>query len=89
MILPTAFSYKYKDQFSKQELKSLVNIILKSRRMKLKDAQVVKITVPYLGTFKSHGRKKRKGYLKVKSRDRKRKRELQRLKELTKESLLF
>jgi hypothetical protein len=85
----TELSYKYRNEFTKDELKTIIRTILNSRRTKMKYSQVLFINVPGIGLFRSHARKKKKGYQKLKNRDRKRKSVDQKLKELSKNNLLF
>lgn len=46
--------------WNEKELRAVIRVILKSKSMKLRTAQIVDFTVPYLGRFKSHGNKKLK-----------------------------
>ena len=87
--IPTVLSYKYRNELSISELRTIIKTVLNSRRSKLIKAHVFSITLPHMGVIKSHGLKKRKGYSKLKTRDRKRKIRQQREQELTKENLLF
>ena len=74
---------------TRNEIRAIVKVILNSRANKLRQAYIVDFKIPYLGQFKSHGNKMVRRKTKTLAADRKRKRPLQRKKQLTKEKLLF
>lgn len=71
------------------EIRSVVNIIIKSQDTILRKSGIFKFRIPKIGVIRSHGRKKPKSYRKTKKKDVIRKRKQAQLKELTKESLLW
>lgn len=74
---------------TKNEIKAIARLVLSSRANRVSRAYIVDFKIPNLGRFKSHGNKsvrRKKGVLRA---DKKRKRELQRRKELTKDYLLW
>ncbi len=74
---------------TKLEIGIIVKMILASRADKIRRAYILKFTVMFLGQFRSHGSKKVKRYNRNKLKDRIRKRELQNIKENSREYLLW
>lgn len=74
---------------SLHEIRSIVNVIIKSQDTILRKSDIFKFRLPKIGVIRSHGRKKPKSYRKTKKKDVLRKRKQAQLKELTKESLLW
>lgn len=76
-------------ELSKREINLIARTIIISRADRLRTSYIVNICVPNLGRFRSHASKKVRRRTKTLSADRKRKRVLQKQKELTKEYLLW
>jgi len=88
MIIPQKLLDKHPD-LTKKEIKIIANMILASRADKIRRAYIVRFTVTYLGTFRSHLAKKVRRYNKNKISDKKRKRVLQKEKLMSKDKLLW
>lgn len=56
------------------EIRSLINVILKAKNNRVRQAHIFKITLPALGTFRSRGNKRPKNRQKVLLKDKLRKR---------------
>lgn len=56
------------------EVRSLIQVIWKSRGNRMRQAHIFKITLPALGTLRSRGNKRPKRYQSVLKKDRERKR---------------
>jgi hypothetical protein len=64
-------------------------VVLKSKKNRLRNAQILDITIPHLGRLRSWKGKKPKSRKKTLKRDRKRNNRKNMLKSYTKEKLLF
>lgn len=71
------------------EIRTIIQTIWKSKNNKLRQSHIFKLTIPNIGTIRSRANKKPKHRKKRMAADRKRKREMQRKKVLSIESLLF
>ena len=83
--IPDTLLKKYPN-LSKNELRSIIAMVLRYKSYKLKTSILVDFKVPHLGRIKTHGNKKNKKYL-IADRKKKKKNYDQML--LTKEKLLF
>jgi len=88
MIIPQKLLDKHPD-LTKKEIRMIASMILASRADKIRRAYILNFTVLGLGNFRSHASKKVRRYNKNKIKDRKRKRELQSIKENSKIYLLW
>lgn len=57
-----------------QEIRTVINTILKAKSARLRQAHIVKVSLPGIGVLRSRGNKKPIGIKKTRARDRKRKR---------------
>lgn len=71
---------------TKNEIRTIIKTIWNHKSIKLKSGHVVNFTMPHFGNIKSHGNKKKKKYLAL---DRRHKRKQYLKKSMTKEKLLF
>lgn len=72
-----------------REIRTIIMVILHQRSNILRQSNVVDFKMPGIGRIKSHGNRKKKGIKQAMAKDRKRKRALQRQKELEINNLLF
>jgi hypothetical protein len=86
--IPQKLLDKHPD-LTKKEIMAIVRTILIKRSNKVSRAYILDFKVPGLGRFRTHANKVVKRKNKTMSADRKRKRELQKKIELTKERLLW
>jgi hypothetical protein len=87
--IPDALLVKYYGVLSKRELRLIISTILKTKTNKLKKAHVYHLRIPHIGHLSSHASKKRPGYKKRRTMERKKKRIRQKSLNLKKEKLLF
>lgn len=71
------------------EIRSIVNVILKSKDTIMRKSRIFKVKLPGIGVLRSHGKKKPKSRNKLVKRDTQKKRKKAREKEFTKERLLW
>lgn len=88
MIIPQKLLDKHPD-LTKKEIEIIAKMILSSRADKIRRAYILSFYVTFLGRFRTHLSKKVRRYNKNKIRDKKRKRELQLIKQTSKEYLLW
>jgi hypothetical protein len=74
---------------SLKEIRAIIMVILGQKSQILRQSNVVDFKLPKIGRIKSHGNKKKKGIKQVLAKDRKRKKILQKQKELEINNLLF
>ena len=86
--IPPKLEYKY-PSLRRKELRLVLTMIIKSINMRLRKAYIVDFKVRGLGTFKSHGNRKKKNFKKLLIKDKLRKRKKQEEKENLKENLLW
>jgi len=75
--------------FTKEELRAIINTFWKSKNNKLRQAHIFSLRLKNIGLIRSRANKKPKHYKNTLKKDKKRKRINQRKKELTIEYLLF
>jgi hypothetical protein len=71
------------------QVRAMINVVINSMDNVTRQSSLLYFKIPRIGVIRSHGRKKPKAYKKMKKKDVSRKRKEARLKELTKESLLW
>lgn len=71
------------------EIRTILKVILNSRAMRLRQANIVNINIPHIGRFRSHGLKKHKRTNSTMKRDKKRKKKEYKQNELKRDNLLF
>ena len=86
--LPEALLFKHPN-LSDKHLKLIRSSILFARGRKLRGSWILDFIIPHLGRFKTHGGRIKSWSNKNKVIDRKRKKELTRQKQFTKENLLW
>lgn len=71
------------------EIRAIVNVVLKSKKNRLRNAYILDITIPNIGQLRSWKGKLPKSRKNVRKKDRKRNNAKNKLKSYTKEKLLF
>lgn len=71
------------------ECRTIINIILNSRKARVRQAHIFDLRIPKLGRIKSHGNKTHKHKKRTKKYDRRRKKKEYQEMELQKEKLLW
>lgn len=74
---------------SRRQLRFIIQGVVKSINRKLRNAHIVKFTVPGLGEFRTHGNRTKRNKKAIQKRDREMKRKIYYEQSMKKEKILF
>lgn len=71
------------------EIRAAINVVLRSKKNRFRNAKIINIMIPSIGKSRSHGNARPKYHKKRKASDRRRKSKEYLLKTMTKENILY